>query len=64
MLLCPWDSLGKNKGVGCHALLHQCTTNTATQGILCLLLQFFLFNKLSPEKVGIVFPILFSAEFS
>ena len=21
MLLCPWDSLGKNTGVGCHALL-------------------------------------------
>ena len=21
-LLCPWDSLGKNTGVGCHALLH------------------------------------------
>ena len=20
-LLCPWDSLGKNTGVGCHALL-------------------------------------------
>ena len=20
-LLCPWDSPGKNKGVGCHALL-------------------------------------------
>ena len=20
-LLCPWDSLGKNIGVGCHALL-------------------------------------------
>ena len=22
-LLCPWDSLGKNTGVGCHALLHR-----------------------------------------
>ena len=21
MLLCPWDSLGKNIGVGCHSLL-------------------------------------------
>ena len=21
-LLCPWDSLGKNTGVGCHFLLH------------------------------------------
>ena len=22
-LLCPWDSPGKNTGVGCHALLHR-----------------------------------------
>jgi len=22
MLLCPWDFLGKNAGVGCHFLLH------------------------------------------
>ena len=22
MLLCPWDSPGKNAGMGCHALLH------------------------------------------
>ena len=22
-LLCPWDSQGKNTGVGCHALLHR-----------------------------------------
>ena len=22
---CPWDSLGKNTGVGCHHLLLQCT---------------------------------------
>ena len=22
-LLCPWDSPGKNTGVGCHFLLHQ-----------------------------------------
>ena len=24
-LLCPWNSLGKNTGVGCHFLLHFCT---------------------------------------
>ena len=23
MLLCPWDSAGKNTGMGCHALLTQ-----------------------------------------
>ena len=22
-LLCPWDSPGKNSGVGCHSLLHK-----------------------------------------
>ena len=24
-LLCPWDSLGKNTGVGCHFLLQKST---------------------------------------
>ena len=34
-LLCPWDSLGKNTGVGCHALLQRIFP---TQGLnLCLL---------------------------
>ena len=23
MLLCPWDSPGKNSGVGCHSLLQE-----------------------------------------
>ena len=26
-LLCPWDSLGKNTGVGCHFLLQVCGQN-------------------------------------
>ena len=34
-LLCPWDSPGKNAGVGCHALLQRIFP---TQGLnLCLL---------------------------
>ena len=34
-LLCPWDSLGKNTGVGCHVLLQGIFS---TQGLnLCLL---------------------------
>ena len=37
-LLCPWDSPGKNRGVGCHFLLQE---TFATQGsnsyLLCLL---------------------------
>ena len=33
-LLCPWDSLGKNTGVGCHAFLQGIFP---TQGLnLCL----------------------------
>ena len=27
-LLCPWDSPGKNPGVGCHCLLHGCESWT------------------------------------
>ena len=35
LLLCPWDSPGKNTGVGCHALLQG---TFLTQGLnLCLL---------------------------
>ena len=34
-LLCPWDSPGKNTGVGCHALLQEiCPTQRSN---LCLL---------------------------
>ena len=37
-LLCPWDSPGKNTGVGCHALLHGIfLTHGPNPGVLCLL---------------------------
>ena len=29
-LLCPWDSPGKNTGVGCHALLQDVNEHTST----------------------------------
>ena len=35
-LLCPWDSLGKNTGVGCHFLLQEIFP---TQGLNLRLLQ-------------------------
>ena len=35
-LLCPWDSAGKNTGVGCHALLQGIF---ATQGLKPRLLR-------------------------
>ena len=33
-LLCPWDSLGKNTGVGCHSLL-QCMLSRFSRVRLC-----------------------------
>ena len=37
-LLCPWDSPGKNTGVGCHALLQRIfLTQGSNPRLLCLL---------------------------
>ena len=37
-LLCPWDSPGKNSGVGCHALLQGIfLTQESNLRLLCLL---------------------------
>ena len=37
-LLCPWDSPGKNTGVGCHTLLQGiCSTQGPNLHLLCLL---------------------------
>ena len=37
-LLCPWDSPGKNAGVGCHALLQGIIlTQGSNPRLLCLL---------------------------
>ena len=33
MLLCPWDSLGKNTGVGCHFLLQTSECSSIPQGL-------------------------------
>ena len=38
-LLCPWDSLGKNTGVGCHALQGIFPTQRSKPHLLCLLHQ-------------------------
>ena len=38
MLLCPWNSPGKNTGMGCRALFHGIfLTQGSNLGILCLL---------------------------
>ena len=47
-LLCPWDSLGKNTGVGCHALLQGIFL---TQGLSLHLLRWQV-NSLPPWKPG------------
>ena len=37
-LLCPWDSPGKNTGVGCHVLLQEIVpTQGSNVRLLCLL---------------------------
>ena len=40
-VLCPWDSPGKNIGVGCHALFQEIFL---TQGLILLLLSLFTSN--------------------
>ena len=51
-LLCPWDSLDKNTGVGCHALLQGILLTQGTNPhILCLLhWQADFFTTESPGK--------------
>ena len=66
-LLCPWDSPGKNIGVGCHALFQGFFT---TQGLnlrfLCLLywqVGFYHYRPLGSPNIPIAFdccPFLFS----
>ena len=47
-LFCPWDSLGKNAGVGCHALLQGIFL---TQGLTLCLLHWQM-DSLSSESAG------------
>ena len=47
-LLCPWDSPGKNPGVGCHALLQGILpTQGSNLGLLCFL--YWRQNRFSPH---------------
>ena len=49
-LLCPWDSLGKNTGVGCHALLQRLFPS---QGLSMRLLQLLLASRFfTTEPLG------------
>ena len=50
-LLCPWDSLGKNAGVGCHALLQEIFPIQGSNPGLphCRQIIFFFFYCLSHQ---------------
>ena len=41
-LLCPWDSLGKNNGVGCHALLQGLFPTQGSNPVFCTAGRFFI----------------------
>ena len=51
MLLCPWDSPGKNTGVGCHALLHRTfpTHGSNPVPLHCRHILYHLSHQGSPE---------------
>ena len=50
-LLCPWDSLGKNTGVGCHSLLQEIfLTQGLNPGLLhCRQILYRLSHQRSPK---------------
>ena len=54
MLLCPWDSPGKNTGVGCHFLL-QCMRVKSEVTQLCLTLHDSMGCSLSGSSVHGIF---------
>ena len=60
-LLCPWDSSGKNTGVGCHALLQEIfLTQESNQGLMHykqILCQ--LSHQGSPSRYAYLFIIYF-----
>ena len=51
-LLCPWDSPGKNSGVGCHALLQEIfLTQESNPGLLrCRQILYHLSHQGSPVR--------------
>ena len=53
--LCPWNSLGKNTGVGCHALLQGIFLTESTSLTSPALTGVFLINSATWEAVIIYF---------
>ena len=56
-LLCPWDSPGKNTGVGCYPLLQGIVpTQGSNQGLLhCRRILYHLSHRRSPRTLLLVF---------
>ena len=44
-LLCPWNSPGKNTGVGCHSLLQTIFPAQGLNPVFCIAGRFFLSSK-------------------
>ena len=55
-IICPWDSLGKNNGVGCHALLQGIfLTHELNLGVLfCRQILYRLSHQGSPELAHVI----------
>ena len=56
-LLCPWNSLGKNTGVGCHSLLQRIfLTQGSNMGLLrCRQILYRLSHQGNPERGSRIF---------
>ena len=51
MLCCPWDSLGKNIGVGCHVLLRGSSQSKDQTCVSCIAGRFFTIEPLRTPPI-------------
>ena len=59
-LLCPWDSPGKNTGVGCHALLQRSFPTQASNPHLLHCRQILTAEPLMKHTYALIYNICFS----
>ena len=50
-LLCPWDSLGNNTGMGCHALLQGIFLTQGLNPHLYIFTRLYLAENLIPDYI-------------
>ena len=60
--LCPWDSWGKNNGVGCHALLRVIFPSQGWNPLLLRLLHWRVFSPVSHRSPRVVVALIFSRD--